>query len=148
MRPTPAIAAATATVPLGANVYAAVVQAINDLEAAAYFRPYACILSNSLFSAVYTPIPGSMVLPADGLAPVLNGPLLRSSTLDDGTGLVLSLQGNAVEIVVGSDINVRYLQANKDGEHLFRVSQRLVLRIKDPTSIALLSTSSGGGGSP
>jgi uncharacterized linocin/CFP29 family protein len=130
---------------LGANVYAGVVKAITKLEAAGYFKPFACVLSNELFSEVYTPIPGSMVLPADSLPPVLSGPLLRSSTLKDGTGLVISLQGNPVEIVVGSDINVRYLQANANGEHLFRVSQRLVLRVKDKTSLALIAAPAAGG---
>jgi len=88
-----------------------------------------------LFAEIYTPIPASMVLPADSIPPILNGPLLRSSTLEPGTGLVVSLQGNPVEIVVGSEIHVRYLQGAQDGEHLFRVSQRFLLRVKDNTAI-------------
>jgi uncharacterized linocin/CFP29 family protein len=123
---------------LGANVFAAVVKAINRIEAAAYFKPYACVLSNELFEAVYTPMPNSMVLPADSLPPILNGPLLRSSTLEDGTGVIVSLQGNPVEIVVASEIHVRYLQGTPTGEHLFRVSQRFVLRVKDAAAIALI----------
>jgi uncharacterized linocin/CFP29 family protein len=123
------------TGPLGPAVFAAIVQAINLLETAAYFKPYACVLSNDLFAAVYTPIPGSMVLPADSIPPILNGPLLRSSTLNPGTGLVVSLQGNPVEIVMGSEIHVRYLQGTPDGEHSFRVAQRFLLRVKDPTAI-------------
>jgi hypothetical protein len=95
-------------------------------------------LSDDLFRAIYTPIANSMVLPADSIPPLLNGPLLRSSTLDHGTGLVISLQGNPVEIVVASDIHVRYLQATLGGEHVFRVSQRFVLRVQDPTAIAVI----------
>ena len=98
------------------------------------------MLSDDLFTAVYTPVPNSMVLPADSLPPILNGPLLRSSTLANGTGLVISLQGNPVEIVVGSEIHPRYLQGTPDGEHLFRVSQRFVLRVKDVTATALIKT--------
>jgi hypothetical protein len=120
---------------VGPAVFTAVAQAINLLEAAAYFKPFACILADDLFGAIYTPIPGSMVLPADSIPPILNGPLLRSSTLDPGTGLVVSLQGNPVEIVVGSEIHVRYLQATPAGEHLFRVAQRFLLRVKDQTAI-------------
>jgi uncharacterized linocin/CFP29 family protein len=132
------VAAASAGNPLGANVFAAVVKAINRLEEAAYFKPYACVLSSNLFAEVYTPMQNSMVLPADSLPPILNGPLLRSSTLEDNTGLVISLQGNPVEIVVASEIHVRYLQAAQDGEHVFRVSERFVLRVKDATAIALI----------
>jgi uncharacterized linocin/CFP29 family protein len=132
------IQAPTATKPLGANVFTAVVEAINRIERAAYFKPYACVLSNDLFAAVYTPIPNSMVLPADSLPPILDGPLLRSSTLADGKGIIVSLQGNPVEIVVGSEIHVRYLQGTEDGENLFRVSQRFLLRVKDAAAIALI----------
>jgi uncharacterized linocin/CFP29 family protein len=120
---------------VGPAVFTAVAQAINLLEAAAYFKPFACILADDLFGAIYTPIRGSMVLPADSIPPILNGPLLRSSTLDPGTGLVVSLQGNPVEIVVGSEIHVRYLQGTPAGEHLFRVAQRFLLRVKDQTAI-------------
>ena len=123
---------------LGRAVFTAVVGAVNELENDAYYKPYACVLSDVLFRAIYTPIANSMVLPADSIPPILNGPLLRSSTLKPGTGLVVSLQGNPVEIVVASEIHARYLQGTPDGEHLFRVSQRFVLRVKDATAIALI----------
>jgi uncharacterized linocin/CFP29 family protein len=133
------IPAPTSSHPLGANIFMAVVEAINHLENSAYYKPYACVLSDDLFTAVYQPMPSSMVLPADSIPPLLNGPLLRSSTLKPGTGLVLSLQGNPVEIVVADDISVRYLQATEEGEHVFRVSQRFALRVKDNFAIALIS---------
>jgi uncharacterized linocin/CFP29 family protein len=123
------------TGPVGPGVFTAVVGAINILENSAYYTPFACVLSDDLFREIYTPIPSSMVLPADSIPPLLNGPLLRSSTLAPGTGLVVSLQGNPVEIVVASDIHVRYLQGTPDGEHMFRVSQRFVLRVKDKTAV-------------
>jgi uncharacterized linocin/CFP29 family protein len=120
---------------VGQAVFAAVVRAINILEAASYYKPFACVLADDLFAAIYTPIANSMVLPADSIPPILNGPLLRSSTLEPGTGLVVSLQGNPVEIVVANEIHVRYLQAMLNGEHAFRVSQRFVLRVKDAMAI-------------
>jgi uncharacterized linocin/CFP29 family protein len=123
---------------VGRAVFVAVVGAINILEAASYYKPFACVLADDLFAAIYTPVGASMVLPADSIPPILNGPLLRSSTLDPGTGFVVSLQGNPVEIVVASDIHVRYLQSTLTGEHAFRVSQRFVLRVKDITAIVRL----------
>jgi len=123
---------------VGPAVFAALVRAINILETAGYCKPFACILADDLFAEIYTPIAASMVLPADSIPPLLNGPLLRSSTLDPGTGLVVSLQGNPVEIVVANDISVRYLQAREDGEHVFRVSERFVLRVKDNSAVVRL----------
>jgi uncharacterized linocin/CFP29 family protein len=124
----------------GPAIFSAVVAAINALENAAYYKPFACVLSDNLFQRIYEPIPNSMVLPADSIPPMLNGPLLRSSTLEDDTGLVVSLQGNPVEIVVGQEIHVRYLQGTPEGDNLFRVSQRFVLRVKDPTAIVTIAS--------
>jgi uncharacterized linocin/CFP29 family protein len=119
----------------GPTIFTAIVGAINALENAAYFKPFACVLSDNLFRTIYTPIANSMVLPADSIPPILTGPLLRSSALANDTGLVVSLQGSPVEIVVGKEIHVRYLQGTPDGDHLFRVSQRFVLRVKDATAV-------------
>jgi Encapsulating protein for peroxidase len=121
--------------PVGPTVFTAVVNAINFIEAQAYYKPYACVLADDLFTAVYTPTAGGMVLPADSIPPILEGPLLRSSCLGPGTGLVISLEGNPVEIVVGSEISVRYLQGALSGEHVFRVSERFVLRVKDNRAV-------------
>jgi uncharacterized linocin/CFP29 family protein len=129
----------------GPAIFAAVVKAIGRLEGRGHYKSYACVLANDLFTAIYNPIPNSMVLPADSMPALLDGPLLRSSSLQDGQGLVISLQGNPAEIVVPSDISVRYLQGTLDGLHAFRVSERFVLRVKEPTAIELIEgrTSSG-----
>lgn len=124
----------------GPAVFEAVVNAINELENRGHYKSYALVLANDLFTAINTPIPNSMVLPADSMPPLLEGPLLRSSSLPNGKGLVISLQGNPVEIVVPGDISVRYLQGTLDGEHAFRVSERFVLRVKEPTAIVLIET--------
>ena len=77
-----------------------------------------------------TPLPNSMVLPRDSILPFLDGPLLRSSTLPANKAVLVSLLGAPVEIVVPSDIAVKYLQTSAEGEHVFRVQQKLHLRIK------------------
>ncbi len=122
----------------GPNVFRAVVQAVLDLEMSGYHRPFAVVLAHDLFGEIHEPIPKSMVLPRDGIPPIIEGPLVRSSSLPLGTGLVISLQGDPVEIVVPSDISVRYLQATLEGSHVFRVSQRFLLRVKDGRAIAVL----------
>jgi uncharacterized linocin/CFP29 family protein len=123
---------------LGRGVFLAVVEAVNQIESAGYHRPFAVVLGNDLFTAIHTPIPASMVLPRDGIPPIIEGPLLRSSSLPPDRGLVISLQGDPVEIVVPSDISVRYLQSTLDGAHVFRVSQRFLLRVKDKRAIAVI----------
>ncbi|WOJ91210.1 family 1 encapsulin nanocompartment shell protein [Methylocapsa polymorpha] len=122
----------------GPDVFRAVVSAIADLERRGYYKPYACVLANDLFTEINRPIQNSMVLPAESIPPFLDGPLLRSSSLQLGKGLVISLQGNPVEIVVPNDISVRYLQGMLDGQHAFRIAQRFVLRVKDWDAVALI----------
>jgi uncharacterized linocin/CFP29 family protein len=123
----------------GVAVFQAVVDAIQTLEGRGYFRPYACVLGRNLFTAINNPLPNSMVLPRDSIPPYLDGgPLLRSSCLPPLDGIVLSLSGDPAEIVVPSDISVRFLQTDLEGSHVFRVSQRFVLRVKEPGAIALI----------
>ena len=124
----------------GPAVFTAVVEAIGRLERQGHYKSYALVLATDLFTAINKPIPNSMVLPADSMPALLDGPLLRSSSLGNGQGLVISLQGNPAEIVVASDISVRYLQGTLDGLHAFRVSERFVLRVKEPTAIVLIES--------
>lgn len=123
---------------LGPAIFAAVVDAVTHIEDQGYHKPFAVVLASDLFNAIHKPMPNSMVLPRDGIPPIIEGPLLKSSTLPEGHGVVISLQGEPVEIVVPSDISVRYLQSTLDGAHVFRVSQRFLLRVKDPRALAVI----------
>lgn len=123
----------------GNALVGAIVSAIGRLEQTGHLGPFACVLGDGLFNAANTPDPGSLVLPRDRILPFLDGPLLRSSTLEDGKGVVVSLQGGPVEIVVPSDISVRYLQTTLEPRLVFRVAQRFVLRIKEPEAVVTLT---------
>ena len=123
----------------GPEVFEAVVAGINKLEAHGYLGPFACVMGNGLFQAVTTPIENSMVLPRDSILPFLDGPLLRSGTLPANKAALVSLQGAPVEIVVPSDIAVKYLQTSSDGEHIFRVQQKFHLRIKEAQAICTIT---------
>lgn len=124
----------------GPEVFEAVVKAVNRLEDAGHHAPYACVLGDALFTAINRPMQNSMVLPRDSIPPFLDGPLLRSSTLPREAGLVVSLQGEPAEIVMPGDISVRHLQTTLDARHVFRVSERFVLRVKEPGAIVALQT--------
>ena len=108
-----------------------VVKAINELEDNSHPAPFACILGNTLFEGVYEPSP-SLALPADRITPLLKGgPLLRSGKMGATTGIVVSLAGNAVDLVVGTPPTAQFLQRRTDAKFLFRVYERFVLRIRD-----------------
>jgi uncharacterized linocin/CFP29 family protein len=131
-----------ATVPAGGEagdgIVRAVVDAIQQLEAQGHYGPFACVLGNKLFLDANTPSKGSMVLPSDRITPFLNGPLLRSSTVDAGTGVVVALAGDPVDLVVATDITVKYLQLTLEPRYVFRVYERMALRIKQPGAVCRL----------
>lgn len=123
---------------LGEGVFNVIVNAIQALEGRGYYGPFACALGSALFATICTPTP-SFVLPRDRILPFLEGPLLRSSILHPDDGVVISLAGVPVEIVVASEINVQYLQRSLDARYVFRVCERVALRVKDRAAIQALS---------
>ena len=120
--------------------------AIGKLEGNGHFGPFAAVLGPELFVAATSPSP-AMVLPQDRIIPFLSGgPLHRSSTLDFPTifplriyaGLVVALGGAPVELVIGRDVSVQFLQLTPEPVFVFRVFERMALRIKDPKAIMRL----------
>jgi len=122
----------------GDEVITAIIGAIGQLDARGQQGPYACALSTDLFARVCTPNQ-NLVLPRDRILPFLQGPLLRASTLQEGQGVVVALSGSPVELVVGSDIGIRYLQATLEPRYAFRISERVALRIREENAIAILT---------
>jgi uncharacterized linocin/CFP29 family protein len=130
--------------PVGANpldgndVVTAIITAIGELDSRGHQGPYACALSQDLFELICTPN-ANLVLPRDRVLPFLQGPLLRASALQFNDGIVVALSGNPVELVVASDIGVRYLQTTLEPRYVFRVSERVALRIREESAIAVLT---------
>jgi uncharacterized linocin/CFP29 family protein len=130
----------------GDRVVQAIIQAMNLLEGAGQSRPFACALSPYLYEAVYVPN-NNFVAARDRILPILNGPLVRSSAITDTDafgnplpyGVVIALGGEPVALRVASDIGVRFLQVTGEPRYLFRVSERIGLRVTDPQAIAVLT---------
>jgi uncharacterized linocin/CFP29 family protein len=130
------------TVPVRANgpaLVTAVSNAIGQLEENGHFGPFAVVLGKDLFLAVQTPDGPSLVLPQDCIIPFLGGgSLLRSSTLPDDGGVVVALGGAPVELVVATDMSLSFLQVTTDPIFVFRVFEKIALRIKEPSAIMAL----------
>ena len=60
------------------------------------------------------------------------GPLLRSSVVPEDQGVVVSLAGSPIDLVIGSDMHVKFLQVTLEPRYVLRVSERFLLRIKQP----------------
>jgi uncharacterized linocin/CFP29 family protein len=126
----------------GHAIVRAVSGAIGDLERNGHFGPFAVVLGQGLFLVAQTPDVGSLVMPQDRIIPFLGGgPLLRSSTLDalDGfSGVVVALGGAPVELVVAADMSLQFIQVTNDPVFIFRVYEKIALRIREPEAIVQL----------
>ena len=79
------------------------------------------------------------MLPQDRIIPFLGGgSLLRSSTLPATGGVVVALGAAPVELVVATDVSAHFLQVTTDPMFVFRVYEKIVLRIKEPDAIVSL----------
>lgn len=122
----------------GGALVTAISKAIGELEMVHHLGPFACLLGPTYFLDAQTPT-DSMVLPQDRILPFLGGgTLARTSVLDAEQGLVIALGGAPIDVVVATDITVKFLQIDADAKYVFRVYEKIVLRVKQPEAIALL----------
>jgi hypothetical protein len=115
------------------------------LEGRGHFGPFAVVLSQELFLTAQTPVnilgrSGTpSAVPQERILPFLGGgPLLRSSTLRPGFGVVVALGGSPIELVVATDVSLEFLQVTAtqppamEGPYfIFRVYEKVSLRIKE-----------------
>ncbi len=129
---------------LGNELVGKVSEAIGSLEGLGHLGPFACVLGQDYFTAVQTPNDSSLVLPQDRIIPFLGGgPLLRCSVLESNCGVVIGLAGSPIDLVVATDVSVNFLQVTLDPKFVFRVYEKIVLRIKEPSAIVALRSAAG-----
>jgi uncharacterized linocin/CFP29 family protein len=119
------------------NLVRAIMDGIADLDGAGQPGPYALVLSHLLFERVVTPTQ-SMVMPRDRVLPFLGGPLHRSTAIAGYWGVLIALNPAVVELVVASDINVTFLLTTPEPRYVFRVAEKVALRLKDGQGIVVL----------
>jgi len=122
----------------GQALVEAIVGAIQELEGRGHYGPFACVLGRTLYLVANTPNRGSLVLPSDRIIPFLSGPLLRSSTVPDDQGVVVALAAAPIDLVVGTDVHASFVQLSVEPRYVLRVSERFVLRMKQPDAVCQL----------
>jgi uncharacterized linocin/CFP29 family protein len=123
----------------GNSLVGAVADAVDKLEGAGQFGPFAAFLGSGLYKAAHSPSP-SLVMPADQFVPFLGGgPLLRSSVLDQNEGVVVASAGAPIELVIAEDLHISYVQRTIEPRYVLRLCERLVLRVRQPSAAILLA---------
>jgi uncharacterized linocin/CFP29 family protein len=124
----------------GNALVAAVTNAISHLEAKGHFGPFSVILGQNLFLTAQQPSSSRpQVSPQDQILPFLSGgSVLRCSAISPYNGIVVALGGEPIELVVATDMSLQFLQVTEKPSYVFRVYEKLALRIKDKDDPAVV----------
>lgn len=124
---------------LGEALVGAISGAVGALERRFHLGPFGCVLGHGYFQAIQTPNK-SLVLPQDRILPLLGGgSLARCSSLGDDVGLVIALGGAPIDLVMATDMTVEFLQTTERARSVFRIYEKMVLRIKQKDAVQVLS---------
>jgi uncharacterized linocin/CFP29 family protein len=119
----------------GEDLVTEISERISTLESNGHYGPFVVVLGHKHFEAVQTPS-SSFVLPQDRILPFLGGgALYRSSTLPTCSGMVMALGGEPADLVIAKDMTLEFLQVTQEPSYVFRVYEKIALRIKQAASI-------------
>jgi uncharacterized linocin/CFP29 family protein len=138
----------------GSNTFQAVAAAYSILQGAAQYGPYALVLQTTPYADTYAPVAAGLVITADRIKPLMTAGLYGTGTLPINipasvsfvvppappagnasfTGVLVSLGGNTMDVVVGLDATTAFMQQDPNGNFRFRVVERFALRLKDTTA--------------
>jgi hypothetical protein len=159
--------AGTGTVTVGVparyveNIVRAIDTAYSLLQASGHYGPYAAVLHFYPYADSYSPLPTTLILPADRIRPLMTEGYFGTGTVPGNTsafvppvpiaagfnptnpttqsmGLVVSTGGNTMDLVIGLDPVTSFMQVDPNGFYRFRVLERFALRLKDQSAVIRL----------
>jgi len=122
----------------GERTYEAVTEGCARLESKGHYGPYALILHTVPYADTFAPLAVTLETPASLLEPMLGAGFYETGSLPPSTGLLVSVGGNSMDLVVGRDATATFLQQDFEGKYVFRVYKRFALRVKDDSAIIRL----------
>jgi uncharacterized linocin/CFP29 family protein len=115
----------------GEQTFKAVTKAYSDLQEAGHYGPYALAFHTDIYADTYAPLEKTLIMPADRIKPLMDKGFFGTGTLPELTGLLLSIGGNTVDLVIGKDAITAFMQEDGEGLYRFRVFERFAVRDKD-----------------
>jgi hypothetical protein len=136
----------------GERTFAAVADAYSRLQSGtglpqAFNGPYAAIFHNEIFADAHRPLEKTLSPPAEPIKAMMTAGFYGTGELPaEGkfpserktTGMVVSVGGCAMDLVVGKDATTEHSQQNTDGGFQFRVTTRFAERVKSKAVIKLV----------
>jgi uncharacterized linocin/CFP29 family protein len=122
----------------GEKTFAAVADAYSRLQRLGHYGPYALALRSEIYADTFAPLPNTLIMPADRIKPLVSLGMFGTGALLPATGVIVSVGGNSMDLVVGTEPTTEFRQQDSDGFYRFRVFERFALRVKDNTAIVRL----------
>ena len=123
----------------GEHTFGAVSAAYSLLQSKGHYGPYALALHSNIYADTFAPLANTLIMPADRIKPLVTAGFYGTGTLPKFTGVLVSLGGNTMDLVIGMDAITAFLQEDTNGLYQFRVFERFTLRLKDKTAVIKLA---------
>jgi uncharacterized linocin/CFP29 family protein len=136
----------------GENTFGAVAKGYSVLQRTHYGRD-ALVLPTNPFADTWAPLKTTLIMPADRIKGLVGDRFYGTSTLPNDfindsnkssqspvvpQGLLVALDGNTMDLVMGMDATTAFMQIDGEGLYRFRVFERFALRLKDPNAVVRL----------
>lgn len=130
------------------NTARAVAKAYSLLQAEGHNGPYALVLQADQLADTLAPLDNTLIMPADRIKPFVTETdtstgkdevrFYGTGTLPPLTGVMVSLGGNSMDLVVATVPAIIFTETDKARLLHFQVCSRYALRLKDPTAVVQL----------
>jgi len=131
----------------GENTFGAVARGYSLLQRTHYGRQ-ALVLPATKFADAHAPLRTTLIMPADRIKGLVENRFYGTSSLPDNfeakvklpepVGVLVAIDGNTMDLVVGMDAITEFMQIDGEGLYRFRVFERFALRLKDRRAVVEL----------
>jgi uncharacterized linocin/CFP29 family protein len=122
----------------GEESFGAVEKGYSKLQEHGHYGPYALVFPTVPYADSHAPLKTTLIMPADRILPLVDERFYGTGTLPAFNGVLLSLGGNTLDLIVGRDAITAFVQEDNEGLYRFRVFERFALRDKDRTGRIVL----------
>lgn len=118
----------------GETAFRDVAHGIAHLASNSMLGRYALVVSPDIYLDLQRIIPGINIPEAERIAKLVDGHLYATGAFGAGKAVLVCAEPQYMDLAVGCDISAGYLET-RDFNHVFRIMETVVLRIKEPDAI-------------
>ncbi|WP_163538695.1 family 1 encapsulin nanocompartment shell protein [Gracilibacillus sp. YIM 98692] len=119
------------------NAFNDIVEGRNKLLQMGHSGPYALVLSPDLYAILHRVHQGTNVLEIEHVRELVTDGVFQSPVLKGQTGVLISTGRHNLDLAIAEDMDTAYMDSEQMN-HLFRIYECIVPRIKRPSAICTL----------